>query len=140
MNTLTSFLVITTTLPLMVTTLPQPWGPLQENRDGISAFQRDFSELERSINSRILEENQEGIQKFHNSFDNAAYYAGALRTDYSRNIPGFVYDEPDSVFTSHQYKNDGESYAFTIIENKSNSFPPSRTFTYFSSSSPQGSL
>ena len=56
----------------------------QDNIDGISVFQRDFTELEININSRILKENKFDIQKFQYYFKNAAYRAGAVRTDFSR--------------------------------------------------------
>ena len=139
--TLTRITVITT-LPLLATTSPQPWPPLQENRRGINNFQRFFSELERKINPRVLEENQQGIQTFKNSFKNAAFSAGALRTDYSRNIPDRHkqgrFDDPDDVFTSHQYHNNQDSFSFTIIENKSQNHPPSHSFSYFSSSGNTG--
>ena len=135
--TLTRITVITT-LPLLATTSPQPWPPLQENRRGINNFQRFFSELERRINPRVLEENQQGIQTFKNSFKNAAFSAGALHTDYSRNIPEGRFDDPDDVFTSHQYHNNQDSFSFTIIENKSQSHPPSHSFSYFSSSGNTG--
>ena len=135
--TLTRITVITT-LPLLATTSPQPWPPLQENRRGINNFQRFFSEFERRINPRVLEENQQGIQTFKNSFKSAAFSAGALRTDYSRNIPEGRFDDPDDVFTSHQYHNNQDSFSFTIIENKSQSHPPSHSFSYFSSSGNTG--
>ena len=113
----------------------QPRGhPFQDNIDGISAFHRDFTELERNINSRILEENKFGIQKFQNYFKNAAYRAGALRTDFSR-IPGgggthHNHYKPagnegsENVYTSHQYENDGDSFSFTINENKTSPHTP----------------
>jgi len=152
MNNLVRFSLFSTLHQLAT---PHPWShgfqsrvqPFQENIGGISAFQRDFSELERSVNSRILEENKYGIQKFQNYFKNAAYRAGALRTDFSRRIPGggggthrnryqaVKNERPESVYTSHQYDKNGDSFSFTIIENKSNQDTPSHSYSYFSSNS-----